>query len=352
MDTLFDGTAIAIQANFEQKSILETSIITLDNIGVKNVGTMVSYTDGDDLNLSVENINFVVIGNIEADGSAYGQYSVNVQSPSPNLLNDSSGANYYRDAYFGLTRPQYAGFAVGDIISVKDHGAVGNGATDDTAAIVSALAEATTGNLIYFPPGSYLITSTIVIPTEVHMTGQVWSQLVASGPYFSNMADPKPMIQVGKPGDVGTVEMSDLLFTSIGELPGLIMVEWNIQADHPGSVGMWDCRCPPNSHLVFSLIVDVIISCVLGGERATIYISRQASSSSYYLTDLLLISFFLPTRPLPSRWCYRNKTSSCSMSYEFANSVRLHRGIHDDAHNTRFKWLFRKCVGLGCRSRH
>jgi hypothetical protein len=72
------------------------------------------------------------------------------------------------------------------------------------------------------------------------MTGEVWSQLVASGTYFADMSNPKPMIQVGKVGDIGTVEISDMLFTSIGALPGLVLVEWNVQAEMPGSVGMWD----------------------------------------------------------------------------------------------------------------
>lgn len=31
-----------------------------------------------------------------------------------------------------------------------------------------------------------------------------------------------------------------MLFTSIGALPGLVMVEWNVAASKTGSVGMWD----------------------------------------------------------------------------------------------------------------
>lgn len=82
---------------------------------------------------------------------------------------------------------------------MKDHAAKGDGATDDTAAIESALALATTSNLIYFPAGSYIVTSTITIPPNTRMTGEVWSQLVASGSFFSNMRDPKAMIKVGNP---------------------------------------------------------------------------------------------------------------------------------------------------------
>lgn len=47
------------------------------------------------------------------------------------------------------------------------------------------------------------------------------------------------MIQVGKEGSVGEVEMQDLLFTSRGATPGLILVEWNIKASSPGAAGLW-----------------------------------------------------------------------------------------------------------------
>ncbi len=43
----------------------------------------------------------------------------------------------------------------GDVINVKDFGAVGNGTTDDTAAIQAAITAAPAGAAIYFPKGSY-----------------------------------------------------------------------------------------------------------------------------------------------------------------------------------------------------
>lgn len=44
--------------------------------------------------------------------------------------------------------------------SVKDHGAVGNGSTDDTTAIAAAVTAAhAAGAAIYFPEGSYLVTA-------------------------------------------------------------------------------------------------------------------------------------------------------------------------------------------------
>ena len=49
-------------------------------------------------------------------------------------------------------------------VSVKDFGAVGNGSTDDTAAIQAALNSNNGSIAVYFPRGVYRITSTILIP--------------------------------------------------------------------------------------------------------------------------------------------------------------------------------------------
>lgn len=46
------------------------------------------------------------------------------------------------------------------------------------------------------------------------------------------------MITVGQ-GESGMVEMQNLLFTSQGALPGLVLVQWNIKAATQGSVGLW-----------------------------------------------------------------------------------------------------------------
>ncbi len=99
---------------------------------------------------------------------------------------------------------------------------------------------ASSSKLIYFPAGAYIITSTITIPSHALITGEVWSQLVASGSFFQDMKNPKPMVKVGTTGEKGTVEISDILFTSIGALSGLILMEWNVAAEKQGSVGMFD----------------------------------------------------------------------------------------------------------------
>jgi hypothetical protein len=68
----------------------------------------------------------------------------------------------------------------GDVISVKDFGAIGDGATDDTTAIQAAIAAAcshtvnghSVGGIVYFPAGNYKFTSTLTITANnVYLKG-------------------------------------------------------------------------------------------------------------------------------------------------------------------------------------
>lgn len=64
--------------------------------------------------------------------------------------------------------------------NVKDYGAAGDGSTDDTQAISSAIAAAApggrpTGGTVYLPPGAYLVTSTLSLPPAVSLEGAGWN---------------------------------------------------------------------------------------------------------------------------------------------------------------------------------
>lgn len=48
------------------------------------------------------------------------------------------------------------------------------------------------------------------------------------------------MIQVGyNSGEVGDVEMQDLLFTTKGPTPGAILVQWNLSEKNKGGAALW-----------------------------------------------------------------------------------------------------------------
>ena len=56
------------------------------------------------------------------------------------------------------------------VINVKDYGATGDGVTDDTTAIQNA-ANVATGEILYFPSGTYIVSSTIHIKNRTKVIG-------------------------------------------------------------------------------------------------------------------------------------------------------------------------------------
>ena len=52
---------------------------------------------------------------------------------------------------------------VGDVVSVKDFGAVGNGTTDDTTVIQAAINSLSSGGTLTFPPGNYKCNSGLTV---------------------------------------------------------------------------------------------------------------------------------------------------------------------------------------------
>jgi hypothetical protein len=161
-------------------------------------------------------------------GGKIGNYHRSVE-----LTNPTTGA------YFERPKPQYEDRPVGDFIHIKDFGATGNGVTDDTAAFQTALWQSQ-GKILYIEAGSYILTSTIKVPTGAKVVGETWSQLVAYGSFFQDANNPKALLQVGEKGQTGNVELQDLIITAKGPTPGVILIEWNMKASGAGLAAMWD----------------------------------------------------------------------------------------------------------------
>ncbi|KAL3483769.1 pectate lyase superfamily protein-domain-containing protein [Aspergillus germanicus] len=66
------------------------------------------------------------------------------------------------------------------------------------------------------------------------------SQIMGNGSNFQNELEPRAVIKVGEPGDVGIVEIQDMLFTVSGNTAGAVLMEWNVHESTQGSAGLWD----------------------------------------------------------------------------------------------------------------
>lgn len=74
----------------------------------------------------------------------------------------------------GTTIPRMLKDRFADVVNVRDFGAVGDGITDDTAAIQAA-AKAARGRSLYIPAGKYVLTSgSITVFSNTHVYGDGW----------------------------------------------------------------------------------------------------------------------------------------------------------------------------------
>ncbi|KAJ3111779.1 hypothetical protein HK100_002560 [Physocladia obscura] len=252
--TMSGGSTAAQQVG---SAIVLDSVFTNVGVGITTLFTSGSLPTGAG-SLRIDNVNFVNTPiAVSSSGStvlagnqligAWGQGSV-YSSPSttsrvqgtlpsvskPSILLDSSGNVFQRN------KPQYQSYSASQILSAKANGCAGDGVTDDTAAIQALLNSATTSQVVFFDHGAYLVSNTIKVPANIKITGEIWPIIIASGTAFQNAAAPIPVWQVGQSGQTGNVEISDLIFETLGPQPGAILIEWNVQQSSQGSAGLWD----------------------------------------------------------------------------------------------------------------
>jgi hypothetical protein len=108
---------------------------------------------------------------------------------------DRSGSN------FAVSASSIAQLAEGALVyNVMSYGAVGNGSTDDSAAVIAAIAAAyaANGGIVFFPEGKYLINSQIVMPnTGGSSPLQPSIRLTGAGPGMATSAIAAGTIPLG-----------------------------------------------------------------------------------------------------------------------------------------------------------
>ncbi|KAI1810628.1 pectate lyase superfamily protein-domain-containing protein [Poronia punctata] len=187
LDSSFTNVQKAIVANPITSTPGQGSTgIVLENVALSGVGVAVADTAGKTLLSSSGLIDQWALGPIYegstsarsfSQGGKIGSYRRDVS------LLDGQGK------YFQRAKPQYEDQAVSAFMHTKDLGCAGDGSTDDTAAFQSAI-YASLGKILFVDAGSYILTSTITIPSGAKIVGETWSQLVASGSYFSDARPP------------------------------------------------------------------------------------------------------------------------------------------------------------------
>ncbi|KAI9371139.1 pectin lyase-like protein [Aspergillus egyptiacus] len=161
--------------------------------------------------------------------------------PAMNRSSALTVDGYFKPNFFQRRRPTYSDIGMNQIIDVKAWGAVGDGQTDDAPVLNSILDRAANMSaIVFFPFGVYVIQDTLHVPVGSRIIGQAWSQIMAKGPNFQNELEPHVAVQVGKPGDIGIIEIQSMMFTVSGPTAGAVLVEWNVHESTQGSAAMWD----------------------------------------------------------------------------------------------------------------
>ena len=244
-DSTFKGTKTGVLTSFTKGQTASNGSLIIDNVDFTGAQAAVADLSGNVILPGGSKVASWAQGHGYTTGtnSTMATRGTDNQIPLQNSLTAVTkptaliGAN---GNIFERAKPQYETVPASSFVSVKSSGAKGDGVTDDTQAIQAIFDKATSDQIVYFDHGAYRVTDTVKVPKNIKITGEIWPLIMADGKSFSDVNNPKPVFQVGQAGDSGNVEMSDLIFETLGPAPGAIMMEWNLAGASQGSAGMWD----------------------------------------------------------------------------------------------------------------
>ncbi|KAJ9155307.1 Glucan 1,3-beta-glucosidase [Pleurostoma richardsiae] len=154
--------------------------------------------------------------------------------------------------YYERSKPQYEDVSASCILSARSFGAKGDGQTDDTTALNALFQAAAVGSaqglVAFVDAGYYRVTNTVYIPPGARIVGEALSSVImGAGARFADIESPYPVVQVGKPGETGTLEWSDMLVSTQGPAAGAVLIEYNLAAPaacvgpaREQPAGIWD----------------------------------------------------------------------------------------------------------------
>ncbi|PGH19016.1 hypothetical protein AJ79_00050 [Helicocarpus griseus UAMH5409] len=210
IDSKISNCPVAILTNSRKDGVNGPPNIVIGNLEMNNVGITVQDESGDTILEGSDRVDLWAIGRrYNGYEGTYTSGPVDAPAKGSRLLADD-GKLFYRP------RPQYEDFGIDQFRIATEHNCKNDGTGDNTEGINAFLQQAKdAGQIAYFPAGIYRIQG--------------------DGFYFSDAHNPHVVVQVGNKGDVGTVEIVDMIFNVQGATAGAIVLEWNVHESSQGS---------------------------------------------------------------------------------------------------------------------
>ena len=239
LDSSFTNTKVGINTARSSSSKPATGgSLSIENVALNNVGVAVQYSQTKAVYLAGTTGKTTIVGwktgnQYAPTGPTTSQGSWTPPTRPTSLV--SNGKFYER------SKPQYETLPVTSFLSARSAGAKGDGVTDDSTALQNVInSAASAGKIVFLDAGTYKVTKTIFIPKNSKIVGETYSVIMSSGSYFSNINSPQVVLKVANPGDTGTAELSDLIFSTQGAQAGAILLQWNLASAATTPSGLWD----------------------------------------------------------------------------------------------------------------
>lgn len=297
-DSVFNNVGVGMLTYFSSNSTpTAAGTLVLDNVDFVDTPSAIAYPNGTIILEGNQNVPSFLqgrvysaydsqehIGNLTCyeptANSARVQQLAGAPPKSESLLTPSG-------TFVERSRPQYEGVPVESFVSILDYGCKGDGVSDDTACVQGYFDSILDSEVAFIDHGAYVIRETIKVPTNIKMVGEIWPLFMIDGSSstFSDINNPQPAFQVGQPGDVGAVEMSELCFETLGPAPGAIMMEWNLAGSSAGAAG----KCYSDSR-VFEILTSITgmwdVHWRIGGTNGTQLQSTQCTKTPNIATTV------------------------------------------------------------------